>query len=1051
MPIHAEARLATACLFFVWFLASPLAADQPSRLQEEKIVIAPKGEAGASIERFVTTRGERAMNQALGAVGWDDDGLKVMFDCEDEQIVFRDRKRDDPDAWQDDSFELFIDPGHTHDDQSKWIHLLVTAGGAVLDEKGPMGARYGGDTSYDAKGLAVKVDKTIRGWRVHLTIPWADLGRDKPPLGEAWGINFCREDYPHQGEYTAWSPTYGPFARIARWGHVIFSDPGSVDDKARILAAKAVIADQHNRLKGYGMDATLLRYFADKGVTESAPPPRRAPAINGLLAMTVTPAAAGTQMVRLSVPMPEGLLRDGGDMSVSAGGEPVAVSVRALTWYPVAKGAAPSARRAMVTFPYTFKNLEPVQFVLQPAEKAPGRPGGFPAVTVDGDTVNIGYRDGRRFTAKLIAPACENPGTPESQVVESNQVFEWRRVRTDDPAWSRVIETRVDALGTVTVVAHLQQSANTQSQFEAATRTFDIPFLTAPDFGWQIETADASCVLAEGSTLTEVKDRAERSFAQGLIVSLVLDGKYRVYHPAAPFKLRGKIEVRHGPDKGVAYRYLRSTATEKVPMQSTSWRRAEFVIAPVDQAPLTATLEYPHESRVDWRLWDALYRTGRPLEMAKLPNDLSGMVRFHYEAIIAAGMRGDDWGNHGCYDPAKPHRVSHGMNRLNHGPAIFFEGWRSGDRRLVNTAVAWCENFHDLSIWWGPEFWGGTRYPQANKKPPTDIPSDFMWRSDEGAADFCTKGFDSFFLAYEQTGDPLMLQALGAQAQFAKRYIHTGRKWQPVDTGHPRNIGTVIDFVRLYRYTGQPQHLEQALRLFRELRDTKALQPNNLFTEAGFEPVNDDKFIPHDGRVGETYIKPYILGYALEGLPALLEYAPDEPRLRDTVQAVSDFLAKVQDPVGSWRYPHPLSPNMLVYQAPEHAMQIANADRAIGAKDDHLDTIERMLRLRLHYWLKTGRLMVGLGNWESAGPNPPQDLWSLYNKAAERDSRRDWAEGAIEDKSAAPNDGLVYVPELVQFYLEHRPASRLLEAPKQGTPLATLLSRVPLRQKVGKE
>lgn len=124
-------------------------------------------------------------------------------------------------------------------------------------------------------------------------------------------------------------------------------------------------------------------------------------------------------------------------------------------------------------------------------------------------------------------------------------------------------------------------------------------------------------------------------------------------------------------------------------------------------------------------------------------------------------------------------------------------------------------------------------------------------------------------------------------------------------------------------------------------------------------------------------------------------------------------------------------------------MQIASAARVIGAKETHLDAIERMLRLRLLYWLKTGRLMVGLGNWESACPNPPKDLWALYDQAVERDFRRDWAEGPINDTGAASNDGLVYVPELVQFYLEHRSAARLLAPPEDGSALKQVLDRVP--------
>ena len=98
------------------------------------------------------------------------------------------------------------------------------------------------------------------------------------------------------------------------------------------------------------------------------------------------------------------------------------------------------------------------------------------------------------------------------------------------------------------------------------------------------------------------------------------------------------------------------------------------------------------------------------------------------------------------YADSVPHGGAFGMNRLNHCAAIFEEGWRSGDRRLLETAVLWCDNFFDQTIWWGEKERGGTRYNNIvamNKTPPT---KDYMWRSDS-SVNFCTKGYDAFWLA----------------------------------------------------------------------------------------------------------------------------------------------------------------------------------------------------------------------------------------------------------------------------------------------------------------
>jgi hypothetical protein len=103
------------------------------------------------------------------------------------------------------------------------------------------------------------------------------------------------------------------------------------------------------------------------------------------------------------------------------------------------------------------------------------------------------------------------------------------------------------------------------------------------------------------------------------------------------------------------------------------------------------------------------------------------------------------------------------MNRLNHCAPIFEEGYRSGDAHLLQTAVLWCENFYDQSIWWGPGETGGTRYNNVvamGQKPP-DNDQTYMWRSTNSVS-FCTKGYDAFFYAWEETGDPRMKQALEA-------------------------------------------------------------------------------------------------------------------------------------------------------------------------------------------------------------------------------------------------------------------------------------------------
>jgi hypothetical protein len=194
---------------------------------------------------------------------------------------------------------------------------------------------------------------------------------------------------------------------------------------------------------------------------------------------------------------------------------------------------------------------------------------------------------------------------------------------------------------------------------------------------------------------------------------------------------------------------------------------------------------------LDPRLWSALY--GNRESLPKLPPRLEWLVQYHREAVVRSAAVGDDFGNVTGYNDGSAHGGTFGMNRLNHGAAIFENGWRANERRLTETALLWCDSFYHQSIWWGEPEPGGTRYNNlaVSQTPPT---KDYMWRSDS-SVNFCTKGYDCFWLAWEETGDPRMLEAFRAQTAYAARQIHANQ-------GECRNIGDVRDFIRLHQYTG---------------------------------------------------------------------------------------------------------------------------------------------------------------------------------------------------------------------------------------------------------
>jgi hypothetical protein len=771
-------------------------------------------------------------------------------------------------------------------------------------------------------------------------------------------------------------------------------------------------------MKAFQAARVLLPALVWFGANLAAPADVKA---NPSVALTVVPAASGEQIVRTSVPLPRGFLGVNRALIVRAGQGPEPVGLRVLSWYPATNAQPRTARRALVTFPHRFADLKPVEFTLETTKAKRDKPGAFPVtVLANGESIQLVWTDGRKMHLNLIVPPKTSSEPPQLEIVETNQFFRWQRLHFPDPQWPRVIESRLDSAGGVVLVAHVQRGT-----------TNDV---FAPELGWELVTPARNVTLCSGESLSLATDKPLRhSFTDGSEATCLLDDQLSVYHPTAPPKRRGGVELVPGENGIWNYRYVRCRAEDKVPMQLMSWQRAEIVIAPTALARLTSSLSSPHRVQVEAKLWSALYGNRAPLP--GLPPVLEALVRYHHDAIACSAAVGDDFGNVTGYSDGSAHGGIFGMNRLNHGAAIFEGGWRSNDRRLTETALLWCDNFYDQSIWWGAEQRGGTRYNNIvamNQTPPT---RDYMWRSDT-SVNFCTKGYDCFWPAWEETGDPRMLEALRAQTAYAAQHIHANQ-------GECRNIGDVRDFICLYQFTGERQYLDEALRLFRELR-TK-LSTGHLFDQGGKPLDPDPPFIDEDQRgLKIGYAKPYIIGYALAGLPDLIQFAPDEPDLKETVRAVADFLAATVDPSGGWRYPHPGASAVIISQGLEHAWQLMQAARALGPEPKWLDAIETVLRARILGWQRTGMILSGLEGWEISTHKVKdrKELYDLYAKPADRDAARDYREGNISYGSAPP-EGIVYFEEVLGFYLQHRSSARLLAEPKPDEPLGQVINRIP--------
>jgi hypothetical protein len=275
-----------------------------------------------------------------------------------------------------------------------------------------------------------------------------------------------------------------------------------------------------------------------------------------------------------------------------------------------------------------------------------------------------------------------------------------------------------------------------------------------------------------------------------------------------------------------------------------------------------------------------------------------------------------------------------------------------------------------------------------------------------------------------------------------------------------------------YTLTGHTRFLKTAERLVSELETI--LSPGYLFSQ-NCQPIEKDPPFIDDDEKGykHPFAKPYILSYALIGLPSILPFTENK-NVEQILRTISRFMLDTQDPSGAWRYPHPHSSTLHIAIAMEHARGLIETADAIGSDSRLFQSLMAVLRLRILPWIKateshgrshlsradcsygnsseidkkdadgagtdanrahpdwllSGLPMLQLGWEKQAGlPMGTADLHTLYSKPEERESMRDYSEGPLS--FGAIIEGIVSFFDVLDYYLQSGSPEDILQPPKQ--------------------
>lgn len=756
------------------------------------------------------------------------------------------------------------------------------------------------------------------------------------------------------------------------------------------------------------------------------------PARAGEVRFTISnPAALPVVTVaRVALPVPAGWLAGSPPAEVILDGKTVSVQAKVVTRHPDG-----SIRRVMLSIP---ARLEPrsVRNGIYPAGKSATSPttGRVPvAISTDRwqvvsgmDRIELRGADG--VLLAMIEPVGPEPAPAKAtvQVLDGGSQFVWLRYDCAGSQWNRQCDVQVFRTGELRLVHRIQAKLDGDHW--------------TPDFGWQLTApgAQASNPPARAARMLG-RDPSSRFADPGnadLLVEITLADGTRTCaaNPLALRQNRGTFEVNRAADavilRSCRTEPVKDLATQGLMIQEGAWRFSELAVAPLGRAEFAAQLDAPVYGHADWRAYDAVYRTGAPLKVEHPV--LRDCVEKMVFALQDMQMKGDDLGSMPwSWSPRQTTPNYRSAVRLNHVQYVWEDWFRGGDPRMRSVAHDWCRNYFDLGMYWGPnpKYYGACRRGNAWRDRPRHGPGTFNPRFDNSPI-YVHKGWSNFWLMFEETGDPRYRRAAEAAADWSIRHQDAG-------SGEARVIGVVADAVKLYEYTGDRRHLDNAVRLWKTFQPSQG--PDLLFTQNNKPAVGNDLYIGSDAVGYRTpFVKPYIVQYAANALPCLLVHSPADQRLRATILALNDWMARVQQPGGGWGYPHPAAAGLSWNMEYVHGLLLAYG---VAPKAEYLDAAARNLRpvvqlCGLHGWPASG-----INPWEDTAKIAPSQRQERYRLAADRDALRDYEEGRI--KFGQTPDNVVFFPVVLRDYLLHRSEASLFERDEMMKKIIRLPATLP--------